>query len=191
MVSAENGDPRSRWRCCSRPGLIIRIQPRASTRRTSAVRLQRLRRKRPMIEQVSSVGALRSRAGRSVGALCSRRSQRRRAGAHAPVGQIDARAAGCSVEWRRRAGAGGGEIHVKDAAHRVERHGVAGEGALSHRAAHPLQGGNLLSRVDAGGDHRQRQLAPDDEDRLEQPVAVVLVIGGRRNRRSRSARPAA
>ena len=48
--------------------------------------------------------------------------------------------------------------------------------SLHHRAAHCLEGRQLLGGLDPIGDHRQRQVPAKDEDGLEQPVAVVLVL---------------
>ena len=69
-----------------------------------------------------------------------------------------------------------GKLGVKEALYRLDRRGLAGNGALGHRAAHRAERDHLLLRLDPLGDHRQREIASDDEDRLEQPAAVVLVL---------------
>ncbi len=67
---------------------------------------------------------------------------------------------------------------VEEVRDRVHRDGLAHEEPLSHRGAHCLDLPHVLLGVDALGDHRQREVMPKVEDRLEQPAAVVLVFGG-------------
>src|ERR1700733_8579828 len=82
---------------------------------------------------------------------------------------ISARLAGCARRW---------EIDLEQVLHALNLGGLAHEQSLRHRAAHRLQGGHLLVGFDPLCDHRQRQVTSDDQDRLEQPTAVVLILGG-------------
>ena len=108
-------------------------------------------------------GAMAARRGRPARMRARMRARRRAGGRRPPPARAPERVRG----WRRRA-----------AARPRRRERVAHEVALRERAAHLLERPQLLLGLDFLGDDGQLEIAAEDEDRLQQPAAVVLVVGG-------------